>query len=257
MNLFFVYGSGDDARIVTPELTGTLLPGVTRDSLLTLAARPRLRGRGGADLHRGVAERQRHRRDHRGVRLRHRRGDHPGRRGQGADRRLDGRRRPARPGDGMRLRRRCWTSRPARPLTRTAGCTRSAPEPRERVHGAPAARSQRVRRVGGGPGDDDVRRGVLGGGVARPARSLRRGGGDARRHRGRVRRRGQRDHHRPVVGAAAGHVRNQLVVATKGRFATGPGPNGSGLSRKHLTAALDASLHRLGVERVDLYQVHA
>jgi branched-chain amino acid aminotransferase len=37
MNLFFVYGSGPDARIVTPPLTGTLLPGVTRDSLLTLA----------------------------------------------------------------------------------------------------------------------------------------------------------------------------------------------------------------------------
>ncbi|MGH3449534.1 MAG: branched-chain amino acid aminotransferase [Haloechinothrix sp.] len=36
MNLFFVLGSGDDAHIVTPELTGTLLPGVTRDSLLTL-----------------------------------------------------------------------------------------------------------------------------------------------------------------------------------------------------------------------------
>ena len=38
MNLFFVYGSGPGARIMTPELTGTLLPGVTRESLLTLAA---------------------------------------------------------------------------------------------------------------------------------------------------------------------------------------------------------------------------
>ncbi|MDA8371997.1 MAG: branched-chain amino acid aminotransferase [Nocardiopsaceae bacterium] len=37
MNLFFVYGSGDDARLLTPALTGTLLPGITRDSLLTLA----------------------------------------------------------------------------------------------------------------------------------------------------------------------------------------------------------------------------
>jgi branched-chain amino acid aminotransferase len=37
MNLYFVYGSGRNARIVTPALTGTLLPGVTRDSLLTLA----------------------------------------------------------------------------------------------------------------------------------------------------------------------------------------------------------------------------
>jgi len=38
MNLYFVYGSGPDARIVTPALTGSLLAGVTRDSLLTLAA---------------------------------------------------------------------------------------------------------------------------------------------------------------------------------------------------------------------------
>jgi branched-chain amino acid aminotransferase len=38
MNLYFVYGSGPSARIVTPALTGTLLPGVTRDSLLTVAA---------------------------------------------------------------------------------------------------------------------------------------------------------------------------------------------------------------------------
>ncbi|MGH3520193.1 MAG: branched-chain amino acid aminotransferase [Haloechinothrix sp.] len=37
MNLFFVFGSGSDVHIVTPELTGTLLPGVTRDSLLRLA----------------------------------------------------------------------------------------------------------------------------------------------------------------------------------------------------------------------------
>jgi len=37
MNLYFVYGSGPDARIMTPALTGTLLPGITRDSLLKLA----------------------------------------------------------------------------------------------------------------------------------------------------------------------------------------------------------------------------
>ncbi|MFJ6213136.1 branched-chain amino acid aminotransferase [Streptomyces sp. NPDC092296] len=37
MNLYFVYGEGDDARIVTPELSGSLLPGITRDSLLRLA----------------------------------------------------------------------------------------------------------------------------------------------------------------------------------------------------------------------------
>ena len=39
MNLFFVRGTGDDAEICTTPLTGTLLPGVTRDSLLTLATR--------------------------------------------------------------------------------------------------------------------------------------------------------------------------------------------------------------------------
>jgi branched-chain amino acid aminotransferase len=37
MNLYFVYGSGSQARIMTPALTGSLLPGITRDSLLTLA----------------------------------------------------------------------------------------------------------------------------------------------------------------------------------------------------------------------------
>ena len=38
MNLYFVKGSGDNATIVTPKLTGTLLPGITRDSILTVAA---------------------------------------------------------------------------------------------------------------------------------------------------------------------------------------------------------------------------
>jgi branched-chain amino acid aminotransferase len=37
MNLYFVYGSGPSARVLTPELTGSLLPGITRDSLLRLA----------------------------------------------------------------------------------------------------------------------------------------------------------------------------------------------------------------------------
>ena len=38
MNLYFVYGSGESARLVTPELTGALLPGVTRDSILQVAS---------------------------------------------------------------------------------------------------------------------------------------------------------------------------------------------------------------------------
>jgi aryl-alcohol dehydrogenase-like predicted oxidoreductase len=52
-------------------------------------------------------------------------------------------------------------------------------------------------------------------------------------------------------------VRDQLVIASKGRFPTGTGPNDAGLSRRHLSRAIDASLSRLGVEAIDLYQVHA
>jgi branched-chain amino acid aminotransferase len=37
MNLYFVYGTGDSVRLVTPRLTGTLLPGITRESLLVVA----------------------------------------------------------------------------------------------------------------------------------------------------------------------------------------------------------------------------
>ena len=50
---------------------------------------------------------------------------------------------------------------------------------------------------------------------------------------------------------------SQMVIATKGRFPMGDGPNDLGLSRRHLGRALDESLKRLGVERVDLYQMHA
>jgi aryl-alcohol dehydrogenase-like predicted oxidoreductase len=49
----------------------------------------------------------------------------------------------------------------------------------------------------------------------------------------------------------------QMVVATKGRFPMGKGPNDLGISRRHLAAALDASLQRLRVEQIDLYQMHA
>jgi aryl-alcohol dehydrogenase-like predicted oxidoreductase len=50
-----------------------------------------------------------------------------------------------------------------------------------------------------------------------------------------------------------------VVLATKGRFpfAGDSSPNGAGLSARHLTRALDASLRRLGLDTVDLYQVHA
>ncbi|HKJ56842.1 MAG TPA: aldo/keto reductase [Nitriliruptoraceae bacterium] len=50
---------------------------------------------------------------------------------------------------------------------------------------------------------------------------------------------------------------DEMVVATKGRFPTGAHPNAVGLSRRHLHEALDSSLERLGVDVIDLYQVHS
>jgi len=52
-------------------------------------------------------------------------------------------------------------------------------------------------------------------------------------------------------------ARDRIVLATKGRFPMGDGPNDAGLSRTHLTRALDASLRRLGTDVIDLYQAHA
>jgi aryl-alcohol dehydrogenase-like predicted oxidoreductase len=52
-------------------------------------------------------------------------------------------------------------------------------------------------------------------------------------------------------------LRDQAVIATKGRFPMGTAPNDVGTSRRHLTRALDDSLGRLGVEQIDLYQLHA
>ncbi|HZD69325.1 MAG TPA: aldo/keto reductase [Actinomycetes bacterium] len=50
--------------------------------------------------------------------------------------------------------------------------------------------------------------------------------------------------------------RDEVVVATKVFGEMTPGPNGRGLSRKHVLAAIDASLQRLGMDYVDLYQIH-
>jgi len=50
--------------------------------------------------------------------------------------------------------------------------------------------------------------------------------------------------------------RDELVIATKVFFPLTSGPNSGGLSRKHIMSAIDASLRRLGVEYVDLYQIH-
>src|ERR671918_2351418 len=51
-------------------------------------------------------------------------------------------------------------------------------------------------------------------------------------------------------------MREEYVVATKVRGTTMPGENGRGLSRKHILASIDASLERLGLDYVDLYQIH-
>ncbi|HVC18702.1 MAG TPA: aldo/keto reductase [Vicinamibacterales bacterium] len=61
-----------------------------------------------------------------------------------------------------------------------------------------------------------------------------------------------------VVGRALKDfaTRDQVVIATKGFHAMGDGPNDRGNSRKHLFDAIDASLRRLGVDYVDLYQIH-
>ncbi|OGO37129.1 MAG: aldo/keto reductase [Chloroflexi bacterium RBG_16_57_11] len=53
-----------------------------------------------------------------------------------------------------------------------------------------------------------------------------------------------------------GRDRTSLVLATKVRFPTGPGPNDFGLSRKHILDGVHASLRRLGTDYIDLYQVH-
>lgn len=50
---------------------------------------------------------------------------------------------------------------------------------------------------------------------------------------------------------------SDMILATKGRFPMGKGPNDLGLSRRHLRLALDASLKRLNVDHIDLYQMHS
>jgi len=55
---------------------------------------------------------------------------------------------------------------------------------------------------------------------------------------------------------ALGRPRDQVLIATKVRSRTGPGVNQVGLSRGHIMDAIDASLRRLKLDHVDLYQVH-
>jgi 1-deoxyxylulose-5-phosphate synthase len=62
-----------------------------------------------------------------------------------------------------------------------------------------------------------------------------------------------------ITGRLLGRLfarRDDYVLATKVYYPMGPGPNDGGLSRKHVLAAIDASLRRLGTDHVDLYQLH-
>jgi aryl-alcohol dehydrogenase-like predicted oxidoreductase len=59
------------------------------------------------------------------------------------------------------------------------------------------------------------------------------------------------------LAARPSEITDRVVLATKGRSRMGPDVNEAGLSRRHLHRALNASLRRLGVETIDLYQLHA
>ncbi|MDQ6689406.1 MAG: aldo/keto reductase [Gemmatimonadota bacterium] len=61
-----------------------------------------------------------------------------------------------------------------------------------------------------------------------------------------------------VTGRAIREMANmeEIVLATKVHFPMGDGPNMGGISRKHIVQACEASLRRLGVETIDLYQIH-
>lgn len=59
-----------------------------------------------------------------------------------------------------------------------------------------------------------------------------------------------------ILGHALGARRKDVVLASKVRLRTGPGPNDVGLSRAHIMASIDGTLQRLGTDWVDLYQIH-
>ncbi|HLW95471.1 MAG TPA: aldo/keto reductase [Solirubrobacteraceae bacterium] len=59
-----------------------------------------------------------------------------------------------------------------------------------------------------------------------------------------------------IIGEALEGRRDRVLLATKARFAMGPGPNDGGLSRHHLIEACEASLRRLRTDHIDLYQLH-
>ncbi|GAA3584108.1 aldo/keto reductase [Kribbella ginsengisoli] len=59
-----------------------------------------------------------------------------------------------------------------------------------------------------------------------------------------------------ILGRVIKSRRDEVILATKLAARMGPGPNDAGLSRYHVTNALDASLRRLGTDHIDLYQIH-
>src|SRR5262249_14118569 len=61
-----------------------------------------------------------------------------------------------------------------------------------------------------------------------------------------------------ITGKLLGELANreEVVIATKVRFAMGPGPNRDGLSRKAIMTEIDNSLRRLGTDYVDLDKIH-
>lgn len=59
-----------------------------------------------------------------------------------------------------------------------------------------------------------------------------------------------------MLGRALGARRDGVVLATKGRMPMSDDPNDRGAGRRHLTRAVEASLRRLGTDRIDLYQIH-
>jgi aryl-alcohol dehydrogenase-like predicted oxidoreductase len=59
-----------------------------------------------------------------------------------------------------------------------------------------------------------------------------------------------------ILGKAIAGKRNRLLISTKAAFRVGDGPNDVGTSRQHLIASCEGSLKRLGIETIDLYQMH-
>ena len=59
-----------------------------------------------------------------------------------------------------------------------------------------------------------------------------------------------------ILGEAIKGRRDRVLIATKARMRMGDGPNDAGLSRHHLIAGCEASLRRMGIDHIDVFQVH-